>query len=261
MATGAAPGHADRLLTHGDRRPRAVLMLHGYTHSPAQLDVLAGLFFDRGYNVSVPRAPHHGVATPGAHAAVTVEGLLAYAGNALDLAATLGDEVGVIGVSGGAVLATWLAAHRGDTVSRLLALAPLYAPHPGRIPPVLLRPLIRLYGLGLLPDRIDSRGYSYRAVARYLRIAADHPSRPRPGALRHVAVAVSAGDTVVDRRSAFDVPARLAAAAGATLVQDTLPAELGLGHNIVSPIGSADDALARRYLALYENTPLDLPPG
>ena len=44
----------------------------------------------------------------------------------LDLATGLGDEVGVVGISGGAAPATWLTVHR--PVARLLALSPFYAP-------------------------------------------------------------------------------------------------------------------------------------
>ncbi|MET7395362.1 alpha/beta fold hydrolase [Dactylosporangium sp. NPDC005572] len=246
MEPSVAAGHDSRTLSHGGRRAHAVLLLHGYTHSPAQLDGLAAALHRQGYNVHVPRAPFHGVVTPGAHARVRTRQLLDYADAALERTARLGEEVGIVGVSGGAVLATWLAARGGGTVRRLLALAPFYAPAPGRIPPVLLRPLIRLYGLGLLPDRVDRRGYSYRAVAQYLRIAAFREVTAT--GLRHVAVAVSENDTVVDRALAFDIPSRLAAASGASLALDTLPARLGLGHNIVS----GHDELVPRFVELYE---------
>ncbi|WP_432842872.1 hypothetical protein [Dactylosporangium sp. CA-092794] len=50
-------GHDTRVLSHGGRRPRSVLLLHGYTHMPAQLDPLAERFFARRYNVYVPPRP------------------------------------------------------------------------------------------------------------------------------------------------------------------------------------------------------------
>lgn len=251
-----AEGHDTRLLSHGGRRPRSVLLLHGYTHSPAQLDGLAARFFARGYNVVVPRAPGHGLTDPDGHATVTAGGLRGYAADALDTAAALGEETGVVGVSGGGVLATWLAAHRPDAVRRLLVLAPLYAPHPGQLPAALRAPMRLLYGRRLLPDRRTSRGYSYRAVAQYLRIAAGYPRAFPAGGPAHVAAVVAPGDETVDARLAFDIPARLARAAGATLRLDTLPAGLGLGHDIISAhrLGAHAEPLNERYVALYEGS-------
>ncbi|HTJ39343.1 MAG TPA: alpha/beta fold hydrolase [Dactylosporangium sp.] len=249
-----ADGHDTRRLTHGGRRPRSVLLLHGYTHSPAQLDALAARFFERGYNVLAPRAPGHGLVEPGAHATVTAAGLVAYAAAALDEAAALGEETGVVGVSAGAVLATWLAAYRPDAVRRLLVLAPLYGPHAGQVPAAVRVPMQVLYGLRALPDRRNARGYSYHAVGQYLRIAANLPAVFPAAGVRSVAAVLAPGDTTVDARLAFDVPARLARAAGATLRLDTLPDDLGLGHDIISThrLGAHADALNERYVELYE---------
>ncbi|MEV6926263.1 alpha/beta fold hydrolase [Dactylosporangium sp. NPDC051485] len=255
-AHAVAAGHDTRLLSHGARRPRSVLLLHGYTHSPAQLDGLAERFFARGYNVLVPRAPGHGLTDPDAHATVTAPALLGYATAALDRIAELGEETGVVGVSAGAVLATWLAALRPGVVRRLLVLAPLFAPHPGQVPAAVRVPLQVLYGLRALPDRRNARGYSYRAVAQYLRIVASYPSVFPADGVRHVAAVLSPGDTTVDPRAAFDLPARLARSAGATLRLDTLPAGLGLAHDIISAhrLGPHAPVLNERYVELYEDT-------
>ncbi|WP_433607544.1 alpha/beta fold hydrolase [Dactylosporangium sp. CA-139114] len=250
-----ADGHDTRVLSHGRRRARSVLLLHGYTHSPAQLDPLAALFFARGYNVVVPRAPGHGLVDPDGHATVTAAGLRAYAAEALDTAAALGAETGVLGVSGGGVLATWLAVRRPETVRRLVVLAPLYAPHPSQVPPAARVALRVLHGRRLLPDRRSSRGYSYRAVAQYLRIASALPRAfPANGPAR-VAAVLAPGDTTVDGKLAFELPERLARAAGASLTLDTLPSHLGLAHDIISRhrLGEHADVLYERYAALYED--------
>ncbi|MEV4508489.1 alpha/beta fold hydrolase [Dactylosporangium sp. NPDC049525] len=248
-AVAEADGHGALLRTHGRRTARAVLMLHGYTHGPGQVAGLAELFFERGCTVYAPRAPRHDPGEPGAHQGFTAAQLLRYAGDALDVAAALGEEVGVVGVSAGAALATWLGAHRGDRVARLLLITPLFAPHAGRVPPALLRAATVLYGLRLPPDRVNERGYSFTAVAQYLRVAANLPAAPVTGALRHVAVVTSPGDTVVDAARAEAVPAWLAAAAGATFTHHVLPEGEGHAHNV---IGAHASALNERYRDLYD---------
>ena len=71
----------------------------------------------------------------------------------LDLATGLGDEVGVVGISGGAAPATWLTVHR--PVARLLALSPFYAPSAEQSPAWQVKPVIVLYGYRLLPDHFN----------------------------------------------------------------------------------------------------------
>jgi carboxylesterase len=256
-------GAGTRLWSHGEFRPRAVLMLHGYTHTPRQLASLAELFFARGYNVLAPRAPLHGLVRPVPHAAITAGALRSHAADAWRLTTGLGAEAGVVGVSGGAVLGTWLAARQPVRVRRLLALAPFYRPHRRQAPPIAVAAMRLLYGARLLPDRVDSRGYSYVALAQYLRLAAAVRARPGTGPDR-VAVVLSAGDEAVDRAAAFGIPAAIAAAGGASFERVLLPAGMRLSHDIVSPavLGAHRTALYDRYLALYEGSPSTAPrPG
>ncbi|SNY42920.1 alpha/beta hydrolase [Paractinoplanes atraurantiacus] len=232
-----------RLLSHGGRTPRAVLLLHGYTLGPDQYDDLARDYFERGYNVWVPRAPHE----------VTVSSLTAYASEALDTVAGLGDEVTVVGISGGAVLATWLAQTRGDAVRHLLLLSPFFGP--AQVPAWAVRPLTFLYGRGLLPDRITSRGYSLAAVTRYLTIVHRLPDPPRWTRLRSIAVAISETDGVVDPVAAVTVPRRIAEACGIRLLTWTLPSSLGVGHDTLALTGSEAAGLRKRYIELSEGRP------
>jgi esterase/lipase len=50
------------LLTHGQWVERAITFLHGFTSCPKQFDQLGQRFFERGYNVFIPREPNHGLA-------------------------------------------------------------------------------------------------------------------------------------------------------------------------------------------------------
>jgi alpha-beta hydrolase superfamily lysophospholipase len=248
------PESRSRLLSHGTRTGKAVLLLHGYTLGPDQYDRLAREFFARGYNVWIPRAPRHGLVDRQAHHGVEAGELTAYAAEAVDVAAGLGDEVGVVGISGGAVLATWLAQFRGDVVRRLLLLSPFFGPDPRQAPAFAVRPLIALYGRRILPDRINSRGYSFFAVTQYLRIVRNLPDPPRRTGLRTAAVAISPLDGVVDRSAAVTLPRRIAEANGISLRAWTLPESSGIRHDVLAtaPLGAGESELHRRYVALYE---------
>ncbi|MFG3557081.1 serine aminopeptidase domain-containing protein [Micromonospora sp. NPDC047557] len=249
------PESRSRLLSHGSRTHRAVLLLHGYTVAPEQYDALAEVFFARGYNVWVPRAPHHGTVDRRAHHRIEAGDLTTYAAQAVTVAAALGDEVGVVGISGGAVLATWLAQVRGDVVRRLLVLSPFFGPR--QAPAFAVRPLITLYGRRVLRDRVTARGYSLVAVTRYLMILRSLPRRPRRTGLLSAAVAISPLDAVVDAAAAVRVPRRIARANGIDLRVWTLPGSLGVRHNTLDLAALGDEAadVLRRYADLYEGDP------
>ncbi|SCF07292.1 carboxylesterase [Micromonospora coriariae] len=248
------PESRSRLLSHGSRTGRSVLLLHGYTHAPDQYDELAEEFFARGYNVWVPRAPHHGTVDRRAHHQVEAGELTTYAAESLTVAAGLGDEVGVVGISGGGVLAAWLAQVRGDVVRRVLLLSPFFGPDPRQAPAFAVKPLILLYGRRILPDRVTARGYSLSAVAQYLAIARGLPRRPRRTGLLTAAVAISPLDGVVDRRAAVTVPARIAEANAIPLRVCELPESLGVRHDVLdlAALGTDGSDLRRRYVELYE---------
>ncbi|MGI5520277.1 alpha/beta hydrolase [Micromonospora sp. CA-259024] len=248
------PESRSRLLSHGSRTGKVVLLLHGYTLAPEQYDELAEEFFDRGYNVWVPRAPQHGTVDRRAHHRVEAGELTTYAAQALAVAAGLGDEVGVVGISGGAVLAAWLAQVPGDVVRHLLLLSPFFGPDPRQAPAFAVKPLIVLYGRRILPDRVNSRGYSFSAVTQYLTIARNLPNPPRRTGLRTAAVAISPLDGVVDPTAAVTVPRRIADANAIPLQVCTLPEALGVGHNVLdlAALGAEGSELRRLYVALYE---------
>ncbi|MFI6064173.1 alpha/beta hydrolase [Micromonospora sp. NPDC051227] len=251
------PESRSRLLSHGSRTSRAVLLLHGYTLAPEQYEGLAEEFFDSGYNVWLPRAPQHGTVDRRAHHRVEAGELTTYAARGWAVASALGDEVGVVGISGGAVLAAWLAQVPGNVVRHLLLLSPFFGPNPRQAPAYAVKPLIVLYGRRVLRDRVTSRGYSLAAVTQYLTIARTLPNPARGTGLRTAAVAISPLDGVVDLRAAVDVPRRIADANAITLRVCTLPETLGVEHNTLNlaALGADGDEWRRRYVALYEGEP------
>ncbi|MBI1742667.1 alpha/beta fold hydrolase [Candidatus Acetothermia bacterium] len=124
-----------KLLTHGQRAKHVIVFLHGYTSCPEQFRQLGEKFYERGYNVLIPRLPHHG---PRDRLSVelektTAEEMVTFANEMMDLARGLGERVTVAGLSGGGTMALWLAQYRSD-VELAVAMAPFvgvsYIPSP-----------------------------------------------------------------------------------------------------------------------------------
>ncbi|MEZ4515775.1 MAG: alpha/beta fold hydrolase, partial [Chloroflexota bacterium] len=115
------------LLTHGERTPRAYVLVHGVTNSPLQWLELGQTLYDNGHNVLILRMPFHGLQSGQVSELknLTGEDLREYADQAMDIAAGLGDEVVVVGISGGAAVAAWMAVNRPE-VDKALLLAPFF---------------------------------------------------------------------------------------------------------------------------------------
>jgi pimeloyl-ACP methyl ester carboxylesterase len=109
---------------HEGRRPRAVVLLHGMTSSPAQFSRFATELFARGHNVLVPRLPRHGHSDRFSEASARITGdeLLTAAREVLAVARELGERVTVAGFSLGGLLTAWIAQH--ESVDRAVAIAP-----------------------------------------------------------------------------------------------------------------------------------------
>ena len=241
-----------RLLSHGRRTAKSVLMLHGYTGCPDDLAALAQAFFDRGYNVYIAREPRHGRIREDAHQWVTARELVAYADEAAGIAAGLGDEFGVVGQSAGANLATWLVEYRND-VHRALLLSPFYRPGASQAPPLLVKPMVVLWGRRVLPDRKSGDMY-YSALAQYLQVAANYRDHPKNDALTGLAVVVSHHDEKIDLDEATALPQRIAEVNQVPLTRFEIPEKLGIPHDVSSPegLGPHTASFHARYLDLYE---------
>ncbi len=250
-----------KLYDHGQKTDKAILMLHGYTACPDQFNSLAETFFNLGYNVYIPLTPYHGQFEAGVHSNVTAKDLVHYTDSAVAMTAGLGNEVGVIGLSGGGVLATWAAEYRNDVITRLLVLAPFYQPNTNKAPVWQLKPFTVLYGFKILPDRFtkpNKEGFSYHALAQYMRVVENYKDEKMLNQLNlhSVAVAVSPHDPEIDLSKAATIPAHLAQHSHAPFQTYTIPDEWQLGHDIVSPEGEdikgRSSELYKTYVTLYE---------
>jgi pimeloyl-ACP methyl ester carboxylesterase len=119
------PGSGTAFRSHGKKAERAVVFYHGYTNAPPQFDRLGEEFFRRGYNVLVPRLPHHGLNDPMTteQEKLTAEELVCTIQESVDIAQGLGEHVSVCGISCGGVMTSWAAQYRSD-VDLVVGIAP-----------------------------------------------------------------------------------------------------------------------------------------
>ncbi len=116
---------ATRLMAHGHPVENVLVIFHGFTNCPQQFVALAERFYDLGYNVLVPRFPHHGLSNrlTGDLACLQVQELYSLADQVTNWAHGLGERVVVAGISLGGLLASWIALRRSD-VDLAVAIAP-----------------------------------------------------------------------------------------------------------------------------------------
>ncbi len=253
---GTIEGCASRLLTHGHKTAKAIVMFHGVTACPHQFEALAQVFFDAGYNVYVPRTPHHGLANVRQHGLVTANELVDYANASVTITSGLGDEIGAAGLSGGGMLATWAAEYRPE-VTRLLALSPFYEPASAKAPKWQLPFLNTLYGKGILKDRFiepatpQDAAFSYHALANYNIVTQNLRTQPSGLHLKSIAAVTSGSDDQIDLDLAKKIPAKIADSNGLKLLLQDLPADWNVKHDIVSTDNKAVEKYRDRLFPLY----------
>lgn len=120
-----------RLYTHGHRTERALVLLHGFTNCPQQMDALGAQFFEQGWNVFIPRYPRHGYRDrlTTAIAELRADHLIALATRSVEVGTGLGERLTVAGLSLGAIL-TGLVAQRRADIDRAVLIAPMLGLRP-----------------------------------------------------------------------------------------------------------------------------------
>lgn len=239
-----------KLLDQGRRTERVVVLFHGYTNCPEMFERLGEQLFDAGYNVLIPLAPEHGE-TDREHSTLsnlTAEELIAYGNEAVDIAAGLGDEVVVVGLSGGGAVAAHLAQLRDD-VDLAVPIAPFLGLR--SVPAPLTSALVNLADLlppiaWGIPESMASGGQyapyagldnNTRSAAAYMRIGRmvlDDAARSPHRAGRTVTV-VNEGDDTVNNDLADELTARWRALAPDATAEHRFPAALGLPHDLIGP--------------------------
>ncbi|MCL4300071.1 MAG: alpha/beta fold hydrolase [Anaerolineae bacterium] len=207
------------LLTHQQKVERVIVLLHGYTNCPQQFRHLGTKFFELGYNVLIPRAPHNGLADrlTQDQAKLTAEELVALTDEAVDIAQGLGEHVTVAGLSMGGVMAGWAAQYRRD-IDQAVLISPTFGLYIVPTPLtalvtnlVLLLPnFYRWWHPALGVDGPPPQGYprlASRGLAQILRLAlatqaAAQAAKPATPA---ILVVTNASDTAVNNKLTADI--------------------------------------------------------
>lgn len=203
-------------LTHGEKTHKTIVFFHGNTNSPRQFAAVGQLFYDKGYNVLIPRIPHHGLKDRMTkdHARLTALELTKLCDESVDIARGLGKHITVVGFSMGANMAGWLAQNRRD-VDKAVIIAPFWGWK--GLPTGFFRPFINL--LSILPNMFvwwDREGktalmgptssyyrFSTRGVAQIMRLGWSVMKEARSVApkARASVVITSALDDAVDEKN------------------------------------------------------------
>jgi esterase/lipase len=201
-------------LLHEGRRPRAVVLLHGMTASPAQFARFAADLHARGHNVLVPRLPRHGHADrfSEAHARITGEELTTAAREVAAVGRELGESLTVAGFSLGGLLAAWIAQH--EFVDRAVAIAPFFgiAVLPNRLMSAAAELVLRMPNAFQWWDPIQrdrqmpEHGYprySTHAIAHAYRVARDllDDARAQAPLARRIVLVNNASESAVNNRA------------------------------------------------------------
>lgn len=237
------------VMEHGQRTPRAVALMHGITSSPVQFRDLGRRFYERGYNVFIPRMPRHGYADRLStdHARLTIAEYTAYATQTVDLARGLGDHLTIAGLSVSGVLAAWCAQTRTE-VDLAVPIAPAFAPH--GLPLKLLPALARLgttlpnafvwwdfKGRARVGSRCSYPRFSSHALAESFKLGLHvyaEAKVQRPAA-KSILTIINPRDPAVDNAATRAVLARWRTHPTAHVSEYAFSNDLGKLHDIIGP--------------------------
>lgn len=260
------PACRSSLRDHGARTDRVIVLFHGYTNCPAMFEKLGEQLAAAGFTVYAPLAPEHGEADRehSTLAELTAEELIAYGNEAVDIATGLGDEVTVLGLSGGGAVAAYLAQFRDD-VDLAVPVAPFLGLR--QVPAPLTRAVINLADLlpaisWGIPESLATGGEyapyagldnNTRSAAAYMRLGqlvlADAALKPHRA--RRTVTVVNEGDDTVNNGLADELTERWRARAPNGTSDHRFPAAMELPHDMIGP-DRADQRTTEVYPVLLD---------
>jgi carboxylesterase len=264
------PECATQLQSHGEKTDTVIVFLHGFTSCPGQFVELGKEYFDRGYNVYIPRTPRHGINNRRGEPlkGLTAEELAEFAHQTADIAQGLGDRVIISGLSGGGVLATYLSQERSD-VDIAAPIAPFLGI--GFIPRALNRSFANLFLT--LPDfwqwwdpvhKENNPNTAPYAYARYplhallenmrLGYATEADAENTPPAAGKIIVITNANDESVNNGIVAEFEQMWREHGDENLVAFQFEKTLGLPHDLITPTrpGARVDLVYPKLLELIQ---------
>lgn len=254
------PACFTRLYTHERATERALVLLHGFTNCPRQFDDLGRELFAQGWNVLIPRYPHHGYTDRlnTAIAELRADHLVDLANLAVDAGFGLGQQVTVAGLSLGAALAGYMAQTREGIVKTVM-IAPMFGlkPIPGPVLTAFSRlaytlPNFYIWWNRQLKDNVGPQhGYprlSTRAYAALFEVGRRLLSEARRSAPRSPAITVitNAAEPRLDNRFTYRL-IETWRRHGAGIDTFEFPAADGLPHDLIDPVSNAPRVTEKSY--------------
>ncbi|MEI8292450.1 MAG: hypothetical protein WCG66_00515 [bacterium] len=244
------PEGASRLFHHGHKTGRVFVLLHGLTNCPEQFVPLAKILHAKGANVVLPRARLAGFAdrlnTEQGHQ--TAQDLINQAAVGLDIAGGLGDRITLIGLSGSAVAAGWMAQKRGG-IDEVMLIAPFFGMY-GVQPSVIdataatLSKLPNFYQWwdSSKKDQLPGPVYAYprfgtHCMADTIQLSRDVRANldTRPLLAQRIIFLTTASDRGANNELTNSISERLQAREGNRVVSYEFAEALGVPHDMIDP--------------------------
>lgn len=239
-----------RLLAGEARARRAVVIFHGLSSCPhAQVEIIP-LLHEEGCAVLVARMPHHGMRDNKADSLRHYLGpvIVAHVDEVIDIAAGLGEELVVAGISGGAVLAGWAAQTRPEVTEAVL-IAPFYgmATFGDRFNMLLMRLLLLLPNFSIWRNPLKGRRseapphnmarQSSRGVADMMRVGLATRRLALNGPARggRILLVLNDADIAISNRVAESM-GRAFATGGTPVERVRIPKDYQLPHELIDPV-------------------------
>lgn len=263
------PEGTSRLLHHGQKTARVFVLLHGLTNCPEQFVPLAKILHAKGANVVLPRARLAGYADrlnkDQGHQ--TAQDLIDQAATGLDIASGLGDRITLIGLSGSAVAAGWMAQNR-EGVHDVMLIAPFFGMY-GVQPSMLdaaaatLSRLPNFYQWWDASKKENLPGpiYAYprfgtHCMADTIQLSRDVRANldTRPLLAKRLIFLTTAADRGANNQLTKEIAARLETRQGGRVITYEFPESLGIPHDMIDPAqpGANTEASYSKILELVE---------
>jgi pimeloyl-ACP methyl ester carboxylesterase len=232
------------LMTHGAPTDDVYVLVHGVTNAPREFQEFGKMLHEQGANVLLMRMPHHGMKSSDIRelGKLTPQQLREYADTAIDIAAGLGDNVTVIGLSGGATVASWMAQNR-EEVDRAVLISPFIGilQVPSFLDPFVANLLARLPEI-VIPDEGEPErewvymGFESRGSDAFLQLGqfVVHQAEKEPPQARQILVLTTASDDVADNHWAKKL-AEQWSAHGAEVATHEFPKSEKVPHASIDP--------------------------